>query len=151
MCVCNCRAKSSNLTFIENCEERDNGGTKAPYFRSHQRCLLVTHLRFSGVNTRKQMHRVQWSRGKRNKNTTQDKQKQQTGCNGPSSWQKGAKLKSFIYRALLSVSEQWADCLPERPQKDWVFSLQQTLPACGTSLYQKNTSESTPQIPSHTL
>lgn len=50
---------------------------------------------------------------------------------------KRAELKSFIYRALLSVSEQWADCMPERPQKDWVFSLQQTLPACGTSLYQK--------------
>lgn len=88
------------------------------------------------------MCRVQWSSGKRRKNTTGDKQKHQTGCNGPSSrkkkkGKKRAELKSFIYRALLSVSEQWADCMPERPQKDWVFSLQQTLPACGTSLYQK--------------
>lgn len=53
------------------------------------------------------MRRVQWSGGKRRKkNSTQDKQKHQTGCNGPSSRQKRAELKSFIYRALLSVSEQ---------------------------------------------
>lgn len=49
-----------------------------------------------------------------------------------------ATLKSFIYRGLLSDSEQWADCLPERPQKDRVFSVQQTLPACGASLYHQN-------------
>ena len=139
---CNCRVKSVHLAQKDNTGKSNTRGTKAPPFRSQRRDLLVTHLCFSGVNTRKRTCRVQWKRGKRHKNTTQDKQKHQTGCNGPSSRQKRAELKSFIYRALLSVCEQWADCLPERPQKDWVFSVQQTLPACGTSLLSKKTLQS---------
>lgn len=39
------------------------------------------------------MRGVQWSSGKRRKNTTGDKQKHQTGCNGPSSRKKKKEKK----------------------------------------------------------
>lgn len=66
-----------------------------------------------------------------------DKQKQQAAYIGPSSRQNESSSRILFTTALLSASEQRADCLPERPQKNWVFSLySRRLPPAARPFYR---------------
>lgn len=156
-CVCNC-SLSQLISHLKRTVEKSNerGGTKRCCLKSQQRALFVTHLCFSGVNTRKQMCRVQWSSGKRRKNTTGDKQKHQTGCNGPSSRKKKKEKKEQSWRVLFTVpcyqslnSEQTVCLRGHRRTGCSLYS--RRFPPAAHPFIKKNTSESTPRIPLHTL
>lgn len=156
-CVCNC-SLSQLISHLKRTVEKSNerGGTKRCCLKSQQRALFVTHLCFSGVNTRKQMCRVKWSSGKRRKNTTGDKQKHQTGCNGPSSRKKKKEKKEQSWRVLFTVpcyqslnSEQTVCLRGHRRTGCSLYS--RRFPPAAHPFIKKNTSESTPRIPLHTL